>query len=107
MISYAPLLEQLISRNISKTKIKKDLNLSPNTVAKFSTNEVISLDVLDRICEYLNCDYKDVIHHIPNANHEQQIPQKAILQFSDGREFTIAEFTELLTQINNGEVYIK
>jgi len=60
MISYKPLLKLLIDKNIKKT----ELPLSLPTVAKLSKNEYISLEVIDKLCEYLNCQPGDLIEYV-------------------------------------------
>ncbi len=60
MISYKPLLKLLIDKNIKKT----ELPLSLPTVAKLSKNEYVSLEVIDKLCEHLNCQPGDLIEHV-------------------------------------------
>lgn len=61
MITYKPLLIQLINRNMTKTQLKDAIGLSPSTLAKLAKNEYVSLEVIERICEYLNCQPGDII----------------------------------------------
>ena len=37
------------------------VKMSPNTIAKLGKNETVSLDILVRICEVLDCDIGDVV----------------------------------------------
>lgn len=64
MISYKPLLKFLIDKNMTREDLRAALSLSPNVVAKFSKNEYVSLEVIDKICNYLNCNITDVIEHV-------------------------------------------
>lgn len=59
-ISYKKLWVQLIERDITKKKLREDLGMAPGTMAKLNANEEVSLSVLMRICEYLNCDIGDI-----------------------------------------------
>ncbi len=61
MINYKPLLKQLIDREMTRTDLQKYASLSPVTLAKIGRNEYVSLRVLERICEVLECDIEDVI----------------------------------------------
>lgn len=64
MISYKPLHKLLIDKDMTKTKLREDVGFSPATLAKISKNEYISLETIDRICQYLNCMIEDVIEII-------------------------------------------
>jgi len=65
MISYKPLQKLLIDKEINKTKLKEITGLSSATIAKFGSNEYVSLEVIDRICESLECQPVDLIEYIP------------------------------------------
>ena len=41
------------------------IEMSPNTLAKLGCNEDASMDVLKRICTYLQCDIGDIMEMIP------------------------------------------
>lgn len=64
MISYQKLLNVLKDRNISKTKMAKDIGISSDTLAKLSKNEAVKMDVLERICNYLGLTPNDVFEII-------------------------------------------
>lgn len=64
MISYIPLNVTLAKRNIKKTKMAEDLRISGPTLAKFAKNEYVRLDLLEKICKYLNCKIEEVIEII-------------------------------------------
>ncbi len=62
--SYKPLEITLIKRDKTKSDLKKDLNISPSTLAKMSKGENVALSVIISICEYLECKIEDVIELI-------------------------------------------
>lgn len=64
MFSYKPLLKTLIDKDKKKQNLKEDLGFSPATLAKISRNEYVSMEVLDKICSYLECEIQDVIEHV-------------------------------------------
>lgn len=69
MISYKPLQKLLIDYNIKKTELMKGSNISSATMAKLNTNEYVSVETLDKICNYLKerkITFKmdDIIEHI-------------------------------------------
>ncbi|MGI6014504.1 MAG: helix-turn-helix domain-containing protein [Oscillospiraceae bacterium] len=59
-ISYKRLWVQLIERDLSKVEMKKSLGLSSGTMSKLSKGEDVSLSILLRICDYLDCDISDI-----------------------------------------------
>lgn len=62
--SYNRLLKLMIDRKISKGDLQKAIDVSPTTIAKLSSGDNVSLDVLDKICNYLDCEIEDIIEHI-------------------------------------------
>lgn len=62
--SYNRLLKLMIDRKISKGELQKAIDVSPTTIAKLSNGDNVSLDVLDKICNYLDCEIEDIIEHI-------------------------------------------
>jgi len=61
---YKPFFKTLIDKEVTREQIKKDLQLSPATMAKLAKGENISMSVLDKLCEYLNCEIEDIISHV-------------------------------------------
>ena len=65
-VNYNKLWHLLIDRGMKKTDLIEAVKTSPNTIAKMGKNENISMDVITRICEYLNCDVGDIMEMIPD-----------------------------------------
>lgn len=64
-ISYNNLFKQLIDKGWSKTEFAREVGISSNTLAKLSKNEPVSLEVLARICQRLECALDDVVQLLP------------------------------------------
>lgn len=64
MITYKPLFKLLIEQNMTKTTLRENIGFSPTTLAKMSKNEYVSLELIDKICQYLDCKIEDVIEII-------------------------------------------
>lgn len=64
MISYNPLWKLLIDRKLKKTELRKAIGISMSTLAKMGKNEYVSMDVINRICEYLKVQPGDIIEYI-------------------------------------------
>ena len=62
--SYKPLWKLLIDRNMNKVQMRDALGLSPTTRARLGRDEYVSMDVLDRICEFMDCRIEDVVQHV-------------------------------------------
>ena len=59
-ISYKKLWVLLIDRDIKRSSFRKELNLSSGTWTKLNKGEEVSLSILLRICDYLNCYIGDI-----------------------------------------------
>lgn len=66
-ISYKKLWLMLVEREISAATLRKDLNIATGTMTKLRRNEEVSLSVLLRICEYLDCNIGDICDSV-NTN---------------------------------------
>ena len=61
-ISYAPLWKTLIDKNIkNKTDLLELAGIGSGTLAKLSKNQEVSMNVILRICQALQCELADVI----------------------------------------------
>lgn len=60
-ISYNGLWKKLIDENLQKKDLIEKLNISSATIAKMGKGENVSMDVLERICEYMNCNIGDIM----------------------------------------------
>ena len=67
-ISYNGLWKLLIDNNMNKTDLMNEVKLSSGTIAKMSKGEPVSMLVLEKICDKLNCDFGDQIHYERSKN---------------------------------------
>ncbi len=70
--SYKPLWKQLIDKDHTKKQLMSETGISKSTMDKMSRGENVSLDVIDRICNYLNCKVEDVLEHLNDRNEEKE-----------------------------------
>ena len=61
MISYNRLWHLLLDQNMKKTQLCEKAGISSSTLAKLGKNEIVSIEVLERICDTLGCDIGDVM----------------------------------------------
>lgn len=59
-VTYKPLWKLLIDREIKKTEMSRAIGISSSTLSKLGKDQYVSLDVLVRVCRYLNCQLSDV-----------------------------------------------
>lgn len=64
MISYAPFRSLLDIRGLRRADILRDCAFSPSTYNKLRRDEVVNLDVIDRVCIYLDVPISDVVEII-------------------------------------------
>lgn len=71
--SYKKLWILLAHKEISKAQLRKDLKMASSTLTKLNKNEVVSLSLLLKICDYLKCDIGDImeVQHIDNNDTDE------------------------------------
>lgn len=63
-VSYERLFELINSRNLKKTEFAKMVGIGQNTLAKLSKNEHVSMDILIKICQGMDCKIEDIMEFI-------------------------------------------
>lgn len=61
LISYNRLFKLMIDKGIKKTELAKIADISQTTLAKLSKNQYVSMDVLVKICDSLDCTFDEII----------------------------------------------
>lgn len=62
-------LEQLLkNKKISINKIMRDTNTDFKVIKRIMNGEIVRIDmtVLARLCDYLDCEIKDLVEYYPN-----------------------------------------
>lgn len=59
--NYSPLFLLMRKKKITQKEIVDSCGISPSTFTKMKKGENVTLKILDKICECLNCDFSDVI----------------------------------------------
>ena len=60
-IRYNKLWKILVDKKLSKADLRKAIGAAPNTLTKLRRDEEVSMSILIRICEYLDCDIGDIV----------------------------------------------
>lgn len=63
-ISYNNLWKLMIDKGINKSELREITGIGTNTLAKFSKNQPVSMEVLMKVCEKLDCDLTDICEFI-------------------------------------------
>lgn len=66
-VSYNRLWKLLVDKKMSKADLRRAADISPNTMTKLRRDEEVSMDIIKRICECLECNIGDVCDFIPLA----------------------------------------
>ena len=61
MISYKPLKITLAEKEISRKDLAKACNISTMTMARLDKGEQIGLNILDKVCQYLQVPLDKVV----------------------------------------------
>jgi DNA-binding Xre family transcriptional regulator len=69
-VSYNPLWKLLIDKKISASDLRKAAEIAPNTMTRMRKEQEVSMAVLGRICDVLNCDYGDIIERIQEKSNQ-------------------------------------
>lgn len=67
-VSYNKLWKILIDRNMTKADLRQKTDIAPSTFSRMNKNEIVSLEVLMRICLELDCGLDDVIDFSKSKN---------------------------------------
>lgn len=70
-VSYNKLWKMLVDKKMSKADLRKASGVSPNTMTKLRRDEPVMLNVLDKICITLGCNYGDIIDFIPEEGGKE------------------------------------
>ena len=59
-VSYDKLWKILIDKKMKNYQLREQAHISSNSVAKLGKDELVSMEVLMKICENLECDIGDI-----------------------------------------------
>jgi len=65
-VSYKKLFKILIDKDMKRVEFAKAAGIGQNTLAKMGKGQYVSMDILVRICRYLNCTFDDIVEILPD-----------------------------------------
>lgn len=67
-VSYRKLWKLLIDKNMKKKDLRMTSGISTNALAKLGKNEIVTTNVIDKICCALNCDVGDIMEIVDDRH---------------------------------------
>ena len=64
MFSYNKLWKVLIDRNMMKKDLMEKTNINSSTMAKMGKGLPVSMEILGRICDALECNIGDIVDYV-------------------------------------------
>jgi len=71
-VSYKKLWKLLIDKDMMKKDLQKEAGISWATLTKMSKGEVVSTEVLMKVCKVLHCDVGDIVEFIDNGSESTE-----------------------------------
>lgn len=66
MISYKPFWKTIKEKNFSTYKLIYDYHFSSATIHRLRTNQTMSTQTINDLCDVLECSVSDIMEHIPD-----------------------------------------
>ncbi len=63
-ISYKKLWKLLIDKNLKKKDLQKMAGISSSSIAKLGRNENVNTEIINKICNSLDCDTSDIMEMV-------------------------------------------
>ena len=67
-ISYKKLWKLLIDKDLNKQSLSQVANISASTLTKMSKNQYVNIEMLERICNTLDCEIHDIIELVSDCD---------------------------------------
>ena len=71
-IRYNKLWKKLIDENMMKVDLRDQAGITTNALAKLGKNEHVSTQVLEKVCNVLNCEIQDIMEFVPDEEREEK-----------------------------------
>lgn len=60
-VKYDRLWKLLIDKHMKRTDLIGACHLSSNVIARLGKNEYVSMESIDKICQYFDCNIEDIV----------------------------------------------
>lgn len=72
-VSYNKLWKLLIDKNMKKKELSQIAGISNSLIAKLGKNENVTVEVLVKICNALECNIDDIMELVPDTNSVRKV----------------------------------
>lgn len=62
--SYKPLKVLMINKDVSASTLRSETGIAPSTYTKINKDEWVALDVIAKICAFLDCRIENVVEFV-------------------------------------------
>lgn len=69
-LCYKKLFKLLIDRDMKKKDLCEKAGISTASVTKLSNDKNVNTEILEKICEALDCDISDIVEMIPSREEK-------------------------------------
>ena len=70
--SYNRLWKLMIDKKINKTALRKKAGITSNAMTNMGKDQPVSVEVLAKICQVLDCTIDDIVEVIPDEKTENE-----------------------------------
>lgn len=71
MFCYDKLWKMLIDKHMNKVELRDAAGITSATLAKMGKNQNVSMHVLGKICEVLQCNIGDILDYVGKKQEEK------------------------------------
>lgn len=68
-ISYKKLFKLMIDRDLKKKDLREMASIGNSTMTKLANNENVTMGVMAKLCNALNCKIDDIVEITPDEEH--------------------------------------
>ena len=69
-ITYNPLFKKLVDVRMNRTELAKKAGISKGTMTKIGKNEYVAMEIIEKLCNVLDCDIAAVVSCIQFSSEE-------------------------------------
>ena len=77
-LCYKKLWKLLIDKDMTRASLREATGIAPATLSKMSRGESVGANVLERICESLQCNIGDIVDYVPDADKAHRRNAKTV-----------------------------
>ena len=74
--SYDRLWIMLIKRKLKRIDLVRGAGIHSHALTRMGKEETVTMDILEKLCKYLNCRIEDIVEYVPDEDVAPSEPQK-------------------------------